>query len=386
VEKSVILRAPVLTSSGYGVHSRQIARWLLSKDVDLTIQPVPWGMTPWILNPDRHSGLTGKMMEKSTSVDDKNFDVSIQVQLPNEWDPNLAKFNVGASAVVETDICNPSWVDQCNLMDLVIVPSNHAKKCLESSGELTTRIEVVPESFIDEILKDDIEPLNIDFKTKFNFLIVGQITASDSTCDRKNLGNTIKWIYEAFQGESDVGIIIKTNSGRGTKIDRIVTRHNLSSILNQVGRKRFPKVYLLHGEMTDQEMASLYKHPDIKCLVSLTRGEGFGLPILEAAASGLPVIATDWSGHLDFLNLGRFIPVSYTLSDLPDRHIDNQIFMKSSRWAEPSERDFKKKIKKFRKSSTIPKEWSKNLSVEIRDKFSFEKICSHYDRVLGDRV
>jgi glycosyltransferase involved in cell wall biosynthesis len=63
-----------------------------------------------------------------------------------------------------------------------------------------------------------------------------------------------------------------------------------------------PNVYLLHGELTDEEMNGLYNHPKVKAHVSFTKGEGFGRPLLEASVSGKPVIASNWSGHLDFLN------------------------------------------------------------------------------------
>ena len=56
-------------------------------------------------------------------------------------------------------------------------------------------------------------------------------------------------------------------------------------------------------------MANLYAHPKIKAYVSLTHGEGYGLPLFEAAYHGIPIIAPDWSGHLDFL----YMPVKCTI-------------------------------------------------------------------------
>jgi len=106
--KTVLLRAPVLTQSGYGVHSRQIARWLLSKpDIDVRFHALPWGTTPWHVNPDSENGLIGKIMHKTV---DGNFhaDVSLQLQLPNEWSTSVGKYNVGITAGVETDKCNPA--------------------------------------------------------------------------------------------------------------------------------------------------------------------------------------------------------------------------------------------------------------------------------------
>jgi hypothetical protein len=121
-KKKVVLRAPVLSLSGYGVHSRQIAKWLLSRpDVDLIVHPVQWGMTPWQLNPNAYDGLIGKLMERSRE-DKGPFDVSFQVQLPNEWTVGLAKKDVGVTAGVETTICNPGWIKNVNAIKNVILP------------------------------------------------------------------------------------------------------------------------------------------------------------------------------------------------------------------------------------------------------------------------
>ena len=102
-------------------------------------------------------------------------------------------------------------------------------------------------------------------------------------------------------------------------------------------------IYLLHGDLAEAEMHSVYNHEKVKCLISLSHGEGFGLPLLESAACGLPVMTTNWSAHLDFLNLGKFIPINYKLIDIPERKVDGRIFVENTKWAEPLEDDFKKK-------------------------------------------
>ena len=141
---------------------------------------------------------------------------------------------------------------------------------------------------------------------------------------------------------------------------------------------------MLHGDMNDHEVASLYRHPQVKALVAATRGEGFGLPILEAAASGLPIIATDWSGHLDFLKLGKFVSLMYQLADVHPSRIDGKIFVKGARWANPSEDDFKKRVTKFRTSSMIPHEWAADLALQLSKSFGFEAVTKCYDTVLKD--
>lgn len=390
MKKKVVLRAPVLSQSGYGVHSRQIARWLLERDdIDLIVQPVQWGITPWYLDPEEKDGLIGKLMSLS-KPSDVGFDVSFQVQLPNEWDPSLAKLNIGVTAGVETDICNPDWIDNCLKMDRVIVPSTFTKGVFEKtalrSGDATKidkilgKIEVIPESFVDAIFSEG--SIDVDFETPFNFLLVGQMTGRAAENDRKNIFNTIKWFCETFKDDSEVGLVIKTNNGRDTKIDRTVTIDILNQILMQVRKGPYPRIHLLHGMFTDDEMVGIYRHPKIKAFLSLTRGEGYGLPLLESAAAGLPIIATNWSGHLDFLKYGKYVKLDYELRQIPTSRIDNKIFVAGASWAEVSEQDVKRRLRKFRLSPAIPSNWAQELAKPVKEQFSYEAIRLKYDELL----
>ena len=187
----------------------------------------------------------------------------------------------------------------------------------------------------------------------FNFLIISQLTGNSPDTDRKNIFNTIKWICEAFKDDPDVGIILKTNHGRGTTIDRQLTQNLVRSLLGEVREGAYPRIHLLHGNLYPDEISGLYKNKSVKGLVSLTRGEGFGLPLLEAAASGLPVIATNWSAHTEFLSLGKFLKIDYDLVDIPESKIDNRIFVPNAKWADPYEKDFKRKILKFKKKNDL---------------------------------
>ena len=152
--------------------------------------------------------------------------------------------------------------------------------------------------------------------------------------------------------------------------------------MKEVRKGPFPKIHLLHGSLSESEIMGLYTHPKIKSLVSLTRGEGFGLPLLEAAVSELPIIATDWSGHLDFLNEGKFSAVEYDLVDVHPSRIDNSIFIPGAKWAMPREKESKRRLKKFRTSSQLPKQWAIDLAKKLRSKFSQESINRIYDECL----
>ena len=151
--KKVLIRGPLLSQSGYGVHSRQIFKWLLSEGYDISCQVLPWGITPWYLNQESLNGLIGEIMKRTAQPTVKP-DYSFQIQLPDEWDTSLANKNFGVTAAVETNFCNPGWIQACNSMDGVIVPSNFTAGVLKNSGKLNTRVHVIPESFPEEFEKD----------------------------------------------------------------------------------------------------------------------------------------------------------------------------------------------------------------------------------------
>jgi glycosyltransferase involved in cell wall biosynthesis len=138
--------------------------------------------------------------------------------------------------------------------------------------------------------------------------------------------------------------------------------------------------------MTSNEIGRLYRSPKVDALISLTRGEGFGLPILEAAANDLPVIATGWSAHTEFMSKGKYVKIEYDLQPVHQTKIDNQIFMPGSSWAHPREEDVKKKIKKFSSSKSTPKEWARELGKKIREEYSIDSVCDKYTVALKEVI
>lgn len=378
--KEILVRGPVLSNSGYGVHSRQIARWLIERGANVTFQVLPWGETNWIINDEFENGLIKEIFKRTNYNPNKIYDISFQIQLPHEWDTKLAKQNIGITAGVETDRCNPDWIQNVLMMDKVVVPSTFTKKSFTTtSSVLDNKIVVIPESFDDEFLNEN--PKEIDFKlnTKFNFLIFGQITGNNVLNDRKNIFYTIKWLCETFKSDPDVGIIIKTNAGKSSKIDKNIVRNIFSKSIEELNKGEFPRIQLLHGFLNQEEINSLYRNPKIKALVSLTRGEGYGLPLLEAATCGLPVITTNWSGQLEFLNKGKFVGIDYTLEKIHQSRIDNKVFIKDAQWAQVLEDDFKRKIKKFKSAPEFPQQWAKDLSIKLKDSFNFKSIINLYE-------
>jgi len=370
----VHIKGPLLSISGYGVHARQICRWAFAQDFHVTTEITPWGNTPWYTDRDECNGLIDKIMESSQPPRSKP-DVSFQIMLPNEWSSTLAKKNFGVTAVVETDICSKSWVEACQRMDHVIVPSEFSKKCLVNSGLKSKRVTVIPESYIDSCDEAPID-LEFPFETQDNYLMFGQMSGDYET-DRKNTATTLALFCDLFKHNGDVGLIVKTNNGGNSTVDRQITRNKLKSILKQVRKGPFPKVYFLHGYLNEKEVSSLYKHPKVKGLISLTHGEGFGLPLLEAAACGLPVCATNWSAHTEFLNMGDWTKLKGRIEPIPNRKIDGNVFVHGAKWANPDIQEARNTITNF---VLEEKPDTKRLQTAVKNNYSFEKISKKYDK------
>jgi glycosyltransferase involved in cell wall biosynthesis len=378
-KKKVLLRGPLLSQSGYGTHARQLVSWLLSRqDLTVAFDVTPWGSTSWYINKDAQNGLIGKIIDNCSKPEVFKPDVSIQLQLPDEWNAKLAPVNIGITAGVETDRCNPEWTSKCNAMSLVITPSEFAKASLGKVNNL----KVVPEAYPDfQKTKTSLDSDLNNIQASELYLVFGQLTATSPESDRKNTFNTLTWLYSAIKNR-DAKIILKTNFSRNTSIDKHVTLDALQRLLP---KEVLSRVVLLHGDLSDNEVYSLYTHKKMKALVTLTRGEGFCLPALEATACELPVIATDATGHVEFL-LNGFLPIKCSKVNIPKERVDNRIFMRGSSWYEPDRVDFMMKMNTFFNETTAIKKLVSNRAKEIKVEYSIEKIIEQYNTATSDLI
>jgi len=404
MRKKIIVRGPALTQSGYGEHTRFLLRALRTREdiFDIYLLPVAWGKTNWIFE-DNDERMWLDFLVKKTSfyIEQKGvFDLSIQVTIPNEWKP-MAPVNIGVTAGIETTKVSPQWIEKSWGVNKIITISEHSKQVYENTSYQATNNQT-GEQFVASC-KAPIEivhypakqlglvDLDIDFEHDFNFLTVAQWGP------RKNLENTVRWFLDEFK-DKEVGLIIKTSVAKNCLLDRRMTFNNLRRLIDE-DQNRKCKVYLLHGYMSDQEINSLYNHPKVKCLLSATHGEGFGLPIFEAAYNGLPVIAPSWSGHVDFLympkkdksgkikNKAMFSKVDYTLAPIPQQVVWDGVLQADSMWCIPKEASFKLKMKEMFDNWDQYSKRAKDLQAYVLENFNQEKQYKAFvDAILGDET
>ena len=388
----VYLKGPILTQSGYGHHARTVYRALKTREdiFEVFVQPIPWGKTSWLWEDDEERREIDKCLAKTIEFVNSGgkFDVSLQVTIPNEWE-QLAPINIGITAGIESDRISGNWLEKSNMMTKVVTISQHAMKSFtdtvydavnNQTGEKSKYTLQTPIEYVSyPVLKSEPAEIDLELTTDFNFLTVAQMGP------RKNLAATIQVFVENFRDNEEAGLIIKTNIGKNSLIDRLNCITSLQSLIAPMGEKKF-KIYLLHGNLTDHEMSGLYNHEKVKCIISTTHGEGFGLPLFEAAYYGLPVIATDWSGHLDFLykkvkqKNGKsklkhmFGRISYKIDNIPEATAWGDVLIKESRWAYPDMSSIKKNMQEIYKDHGRFKKRAKELQSWVCREFEKDKI------------
>lgn len=399
----VHLRAPVLSASGYGVHARQVMDYLLFDERFVVfLENIPWGGCPQIHEQDLLNGESIRKYYDSMALYEQaksrnqQFHISIQVTIPNEFS-RRAQVNIGVTAGIEVDRATIDWIKKCNEMDLIIVPSSFSAEVLSNTAyqyntpdgktvveKIEKPIHVIPEWF-ERPSQENIKKFDKVFSTNKNLLFVGLWGNKGGFGeDRKNISDLIRIFLQECKNNPDAGLILKTSIITNSPEDLHYTKDKIKQI-----KSNFPdakcKIYLVHEHLSDAEMWGLYTHPQVQGMISLTHGEGWGLPLLEAAAAGLPVIATDWSGHKDFLKTGRgFLPVKYAMKDIPECQHWQGVMEKGSRWASVDEDDASRRIRKFFESAVIPQRAAKDNVPWLDQNFSRQAVMQVWNEFFSN--
>lgn len=346
-----VLQGPVASRSGYGDHAFQIATALIQwGKFDVKIVPTRWGACPMTMLDDESRPFVKEIksciLNTQLSAQPELF---VQVAIPNEFQ-TPGKYNVGVTAGIESTVPRAEWMEGVNRMNLNIMPSNFAKEVFVNATytkrhpdgraeniKLEKPIEVAFEGVDTDVYKkvsvldESIESVFDGIPEEFCYLFVGHWLQGDLGADRKDVGMLVKVFSEVFKNKNNPpALILKTSGATFSQIDK----HEILKKINMIRTGmtgKLPNIYIVHGELTPTQVNSLYNHPKVKVHVSFTHGEGFGRPLLEATLSGKPILASEWSGHLDFLPKDLAVLLPGTLAPIPPSSV-NEWLIKEAQW------------------------------------------------------
>jgi glycosyltransferase involved in cell wall biosynthesis len=407
----LVISCPVETMSGYGARSRDIIKALLKYDkYDIKIITQRWGNTSWDaldLNNPEDKQLYDLIWRQPQLP--KQPDIWIQITVPNEFQ-TVGKYNIGITAGIETTICDPSWIEGINRMDLTLVSSNHAKKTFQESTfekrdrntnqvagyiKLEKPVEVLFEGadlnkyfFIEN---DDLEETDLvtsldNIEEDFCFLFVGHWLQGTIGHDRKNVGYTIKAFLEVFKNKKiKPALILKTSHVTNSIMDREEVLKKIDAIKKTV-KGDLPNIYLLHGTLEDKDINDLYNHDKVKAMISFTKGEGFGRPLLEFSLSKKPIIASNWSGHIDFLNPEYTLLVNGILENVHQSASSKNMILEEAQWFKPDDNEVGNSLSNMFSDYKKYSELAKRQAYYSKTNFSFDKMAELLDNILETKV
>ena len=402
-----VISCPYDTYSGYGARSRDLVKAIIELDkYKVELLPQRWGDTSWGFCMDHPEWNFLYKHQAKQDWQKSQPEIWMQITIPNEFQP-VGKYNIGCTAGIESTACKAEWIQGLNRMDTNWVSSHFAKSTFDkmvydrkdqNTGQVLEQIklnkpvEVVFEGanldLYHPMPASQIKNISLkDIKEQFCYLFVGHWMNGEFGHDRKNVGVLVESFYEAFKNKrgSKPALILKASSGVSSYISRDTILDKIKAIRDKVGGSNLPNIYLLSGEFNDYEMNELYNHPKVKAMVSFTKGEGYGRPLLEFSLVGKPIIASGWSGHLDFLDKNSVVLLGGHLENIHDSVV-NDWLIKEAQWFQVNKQQGISALKQVYKKY---KQYAKNGTKQrffASSNYSFENMKQLVGKKLVDNV
>ncbi len=342
----VVWRGYVGGSTGYDRASREYLLAIDRLGVDVKIEPMSHSNSIFTaeINPEQLKRIK-ELINKPYAQDKKK--ILVYHAQPNGVRPLEEKKTYDKVVILtvwETTKIPDNWLESANDADAVIIPTSQNRDALIDSG-VNSPIFIVPHGADVDTYSPNNPALPLsNVRNTFNFLSVFQWQ------HRKGPEILLKAYWEEFSKKDNVALVLKTYWGHTfSKEQSRVIANQIAGYKESLGFKDTAPVYLTTSLFEDEDLKGLYSLGDV--FVLPTRGEGVGLPYIEALSSGVPVIATAWGGSMDFLSEENSFLVDYDLvrADFGAEngiapHFNN-LFTHEMKWAEPKVESLKQQMR-----------------------------------------
>ena len=271
---------------------------------------------------------------------------------------NSGKYKIG-HCEFEGDEFPRSWVQYCNMMDEIWVPTKWDRNKAVKAG-VNKPIYIIYQGIDPDYYHPEIEPMIMPFEQKFKFI------CNAAWLPRKNLGNLLKTFARTFKMSESVCLVLKTiNLGLVEDVKKEIEKLGIPDSTGWV--------YIKEEDWPTTHLPAFYTGGH--CFVLPTRGEGWGLPIFEALACGVPVITTAYGAPNEILRDDEKkrepFPGVHFLDYNIARARTSYEYLKDGKWAEPNLNQLAEKMLYVYKNYQAEKAKALKTSEIIRDKFSW---------------
>jgi len=341
----------IYAKSGYSDEARVMIKSLVKKDFKIKI--------------------IGK--NKKPDLREYEFQNCIDINLPivfhtfrhGNYSPNTQQYTI-VRTMLEVSRIPQNWVFRFNHMDEIWVPNMFNYETFQRSGVLKDKMFIIP-SPVDFSFSTDRSVYK--FRTNKKFIFFSLFNYENR--DRKGLDILLKAYTEIFNKNADVCLVLKTK----TTMEDLRKEYNLS--------KAIPEIEIINEVLDRRNLLSIYRAAS--CFVLPSRGEGIGRPYLDAMMTGLPIVATGWSGNRDFLNHKNSFLIDYKLIDVDKRYYLKYPGFFGAKWAEPDVNDLKNKmllVVKDHKQAKNKIQESKNEVIQFKTGIVSNKLIDRFDNPL----
>lgn len=382
VEREIFWIAPFFNPSGYASEAINFALGL-DKYIHLTTRNQNPLISDEFINniPDhwRKTLLRLHRIEPHKWLDDFSY-LSNSIFIHHQPGNNLDRFKNSAYCIgrtmYETDRIPLSWVDKCNQMDEIWVPSKFNISTFSKSGVDKSKLVVIPGSIDTDIFDPDkVDILELPNRAKFNFLSIFEWT------NRKGWDILLNSYFKSFTKDDNVCLYLRTFLLSNYDVDtKKLIQNKINSFIDKVGynKEELPRIELLTKQLSFNDMIKLYKSVDAFVLPS--RGEGWGRPYMEAMSMELPVIGTNWSGNKEFMtNENSYLIDIEGLVKIKENEINSYI---GHKWAQPSEKHLIKILRQIYQNPQEAKKKGIKARQDIVKNFNLDSVA----KIIVDRL